>query len=119
MVDLFCYRIKNRTNGNGKIEQYIDMTDQLKTPPPFDIPLRKNLAYNIYSRRFLEWVLFKSEKAKALLDWSRDTKTPDEHYWLMLDALPEAPDQTGLIKYFGMLRHIVWKGPKRKCGGER
>ena len=92
-------------------------TNELKSPPPFNISIRKNLAYNVFSRQFLYWALAKSDKAKALLEWSRDTLTPDEHYWLMLDALKEAQGRTGKISWGSVTPHVVWKGKNRNCSG--
>lgn len=94
-------------------------TDQLKSPPPYNITIRKNLAYNVYARSFLHWVIFDSEKAKALLDWSRDTGTPDEHYWLMLDALEEAPARTGKINWGMLTPFVIWKSSPQKCNGKQ
>ena len=37
-----------------------------------------------FSRAFMEFV-FNSPIAKELLDWSRDTYSPDEHYWATLN----------------------------------
>lgn len=37
-----------------------------------------------FSRAFIEFV-HTSAVAKELLDWSRDTYSPDEHYWATLN----------------------------------
>jgi hypothetical protein len=37
-----------------------------------------------FSRAFIEFV-HTSPIAKELLDWSRDTYSPDEHYWATLN----------------------------------
>ena len=91
-------------------------TFQLKSPPPFNITIWKSLAYNVFSRPFLRWVLEESEKAKALLEWSRDTRTPDEHYWASLNALEEAPGGSGKQKLGRIDTYVQWKH-KKICEG--
>jgi len=72
----------------------------------------------VFSRQFLYWALVRSKKAKALLEWSRDTLTPDEHYWLMLDALEEAPGKSaGEISWKTITPYIVWKANNHNCSG--
>ena len=75
----------------------------------------KNLAYNIYSRSFLQWVFYNSTKAKDLIEWSKDTLTPDEHIWAMLDSIEEAPRRTGSVTY--LLPYISWY-PNGPCTGK-
>ncbi|XP_076814964.1 N-acetyllactosaminide beta-1,6-N-acetylglucosaminyl-transferase-like [Clavelina lepadiformis] len=114
----YIHKVVNRTGKDGMVERIIIRTSQLKSPPPFNMIIRKNSAYNIYTRRFLRWVIFESEKAKALLEWSRDTLTPDEHYWLMLDALEEAPGRTGKMSGFTLSPYVSWNThAHRICGG--
>ena len=114
---LLC-RVNRVTSENGSLlHEEIVATTELKFPPPFNITIRKNLAYNVFSRKFLYWALVKSEKGKALLEWSRDTCTPDEHFWLMLDALEEAPGRTGTINWRTITPHVVWKSKTHKCAG--
>ncbi|XP_076813405.1 beta-1,3-galactosyl-O-glycosyl-glycoprotein beta-1,6-N-acetylglucosaminyltransferase-like [Clavelina lepadiformis] len=113
----WVHRMENYTTEDGKQERRMIQTKELKSPPPFNMTILKNLAYNVYTRRFLRWVIFESEKAKALLEWSRDTLTPDEHYWLMLDALEEAPGRRGQISLSHPARYIKWKSPENFCSG--
>ncbi|XP_076813288.1 N-acetyllactosaminide beta-1,6-N-acetylglucosaminyl-transferase-like isoform X2 [Clavelina lepadiformis] len=113
----WVHKVENYTNKDGKQERRMIQTKELKSPPPFNMTILKNLAYNVYTRRFLRWVIFESEKAKALLEWSRDTLTPDEHYWLMLDALEEAPGRSGRISWSSPARYIKWKSSKDNCSG--
>ena len=117
------FRPSNRTLPDGSIEEHMVRTEVLKNPPPYGIEVRKNLEYNVLSRSFIHWVLFESEKAKALLEWCKDTRSPIEHYWLMLDALPEAPGRTErgakpvlphLLNYFEW-----WNGNLSKCKGSQ
>lgn len=102
----------------GKLQQIIIVTPELKSPPPFNLTVMKSLAYNVYSRAFLQWALLDSDKSASLLNWSRDTKTPDEHYWAMLDSLEEAPGRTGKITNNPLYPYIIWVDSKRQCSGK-
>ncbi|ELT91705.1 hypothetical protein CAPTEDRAFT_90784 [Capitella teleta] len=53
-------------------------------PPPHGISLVKGSAFGVFSRKFVEFVLT-DKKAKDLLDWSKDTYSPDEIYWATLN----------------------------------
>ena len=56
---------------------------KLKDPPPFNLDIIKGSVYGVFSRRFVKWILT-DEVPRALLRWSRDTFSPDEHYWATL-----------------------------------
>jgi hypothetical protein len=45
---------------------------------------KKIFLQGAFSRAFIEFVQA-SPIAKELLDWSRDTYSPDEHYWATLN----------------------------------
>lgn len=51
--------------------------------PPHDIDIVRGSAYGIFSRKFVEFIL-NDKRAQDLLEWSRDTYSPDEHYWATL-----------------------------------
>jgi len=56
----------------------------VKNPPaPHEIEIVRGSAYGIFSRKFVEFVL-NDQRAKDLLEWSRNTYSPDEHYWATL-----------------------------------
>ena len=69
---------------------YIIHTKDAKEDPPFGLKITKGNAYNVFSRAFVEFVL-EDERAQALLAWSADTLTPDEHYWATLNNLYSNP----------------------------
>ena len=58
-------------------EEYLHRTKTLKTSPPFNFTIVKGIVYCSFSRKFIEYVLF-NEYAKSLLEWSKDTYSPDE-----------------------------------------
>ncbi|CAF3700939.1 unnamed protein product [Adineta steineri] len=63
---------------------YLKNTGIKKQPPPDNLLIFKGSAYGAFSRAFVEFVLT-NEVAKRLLEWSRDTYSPDEHYWATLN----------------------------------
>jgi len=96
----------------------MEKTNKQKSKAPYNITIYKNLAYNIYSRNFLKWAIRDSEKAKALLEWSKDTLTPDEHYWRSLESIDEAPDRGKWKDYWQISRIILWRASGRHCSGK-
>ncbi len=56
----------------------------VKNPkPPYEIDIVRGSAYGVFSRQFVDYLLT-DEKPLALLEWSRNTWSPDEHYWATL-----------------------------------
>lgn len=60
--------------------------DHQKTPPPHNLTIYFGTAYYSLQRAFVKYVL-NSSVAKDLLEWSKDTYSPDEHYWVTLNHL--------------------------------
>lgn len=58
-------------------------TSQTKSSVPHNYTLVKGIAYCVFSRKFIEYVLT-DQRAKDLLEWSKDTYSPDEWYWATL-----------------------------------
>ncbi|XP_060593265.1 beta-1,3-galactosyl-O-glycosyl-glycoprotein beta-1,6-N-acetylglucosaminyltransferase-like [Ruditapes philippinarum] len=97
---------------------YIIHTKRAKERPPYGLKITKGNAYNVFSRAFVVFVL-EDERARALLAWSTDTLTPDEHYWATLNNLYSNPflETPGGFKgdpdkkpFFG--RYIGWNTTK-------
>lgn len=57
-----------------------------KSPPPHDMQIYFGTAYYVLTRGFVEFVQ-KSPMAYDLLEWSKDTFSPDEHYWVTLNHI--------------------------------
>ncbi|KAJ8401308.1 hypothetical protein AAFF_G00385390 [Aldrovandia affinis] len=60
-----------------------------KGPPPHKLQIYFGTAYYSLTRAFVNFVL-RSKVARDLLQWSRDTYSPDEHYWVTLNHLQVA-----------------------------
>ncbi|KAM7017595.1 beta-1,3-galactosyl-O-glycosyl-glycoprotein beta-1,6-N-acetylglucosaminyltransferase-like [Tautogolabrus adspersus] len=79
----FSY-VHNLTNGS------IQWTGVQKKPPPFNIPILSGNAYIVVSRGFIRSVL-EDKRVQALIDWSKDTYSPDEFLWATIQRLPGVP----------------------------
>lgn len=65
-------------------------TDREKGPPPHGAPMFTGSAYVVVTRGFVR-ALFENPAAQQLLEWSRDTYSPDEHVWATLHRMPGMP----------------------------
>ncbi|XP_078481836.1 N-acetyllactosaminide beta-1,6-N-acetylglucosaminyl-transferase-like isoform X2 [Ciona intestinalis] len=88
-------------------------------PPPYNMTINKSLAYNFFTRDFIDWVIYKTNKSKALLEWSRDTYSPDEQYWMTLNNEPDAPGGKPGFQCWTLVRYIKWlyKVDQKECLG--
>ncbi len=67
-----------------------------KGPPPHNLQVYFGTAYYALTRAFVDFVL-KSPVAHDLLEWSKDTFSPDEHYWVTLNHIKgKLPVSNGL-----------------------
>lgn len=58
-------------------------TGKKNPKPPHNIDIVRGSAYGIFSRKFVEFIVG-DKRAKDLLQWSRNTWSPDELYWATL-----------------------------------
>lgn len=72
-----------------------------KGPPPHHLQVYFGTAYYALTREFVNFVL-KSKIAYDLLEWSKDTFSPDEHYWVTLNHIKGKPL---MIQGFLRLQH--------------
>ncbi|KAM9482672.1 beta-1,3-galactosyl-O-glycosyl-glycoprotein beta-1,6-N-acetylglucosaminyltransferase 7 isoform 1-T3 [Clarias gariepinus] len=79
-----------------------------KAPPPHDLEIYFGTAYYSLQRAFVEYVLT-SPVAKDLLEWSKDTYSPDEHYWVTLNHVKDAPGSKVDAGWEGNIRAIKWR----------
>ncbi|XP_045045037.2 N-acetyllactosaminide beta-1,6-N-acetylglucosaminyl-transferase isoform X6 [Desmodus rotundus] len=66
---------------------YVLKTTKLKTLPPHNMTIYFGTAYVALSREFANFVL-RDQQALDLLSWSKDTYSPDEHFWVTLNRIP-------------------------------
>ncbi|KAM9408828.1 beta-1,3-galactosyl-O-glycosyl-glycoprotein beta-1,6-N-acetylglucosaminyltransferase 7 isoform 2-T2 [Pholidichthys leucotaenia] len=79
-----------------------------KGPPPHNLEIYFGTAYYVLTRPFVDFVL-NSPIAVDLLEWSKDTYSPDEHYWVTLNHIKEAPGSRTTGGWEGAIRAIKWR----------
>ncbi|XP_017269213.1 beta-1,3-galactosyl-O-glycosyl-glycoprotein beta-1,6-N-acetylglucosaminyltransferase-like [Kryptolebias marmoratus] len=72
------------TDGN------IKTTDKLKSPPPFNLPIKSGSAYIVVTRGFVRSVL-EDTRIEMLINWFKDTYSPDEFLWATIQRIPGVP----------------------------
>ncbi|XP_005113206.2 beta-1,3-galactosyl-O-glycosyl-glycoprotein beta-1,6-N-acetylglucosaminyltransferase [Aplysia californica] len=83
----YRHRMEKRFIWDFKVENgAIKRADTKHPPPPHNLTITKGMAYNSFSREFVEWALT-DQRSKDLLAWSEATYSPDEHYWATLNNL--------------------------------
>ncbi|XP_006902840.1 PREDICTED: beta-1,3-galactosyl-O-glycosyl-glycoprotein beta-1,6-N-acetylglucosaminyltransferase 3 [Elephantulus edwardii] len=81
---------RNRWKYRYVVTDTLRMTNQEKGPPPDNIPMFTGSAYIVASRSFIQQVL-QNPKAQQLIEWVKDTYSPDEHLWATLHRAPWMP----------------------------
>ncbi|XP_063305224.1 beta-1,3-galactosyl-O-glycosyl-glycoprotein beta-1,6-N-acetylglucosaminyltransferase 3-like [Pelobates fuscus] len=81
---------QNRWKFHHEVKDYVSQTKVLKSPPPIDTPMFSGNAYFVVSREFVKYI-FEEPKVQKLMNWSRDTYSPDEHLWATLNRMPGVP----------------------------
>ena len=71
-------------------ESNVIRTDIMKGSPPISIPILSGFAYIVVTRTFVEQ-LFINAEARDLMEWVKDTYSPDEHLWATLQRMPDMP----------------------------
>uniref|UniRef100_A0A8C2LUR6 N-acetyllactosaminide beta-1,6-N-acetylglucosaminyl-transferase n=1 Tax=Cricetulus griseus TaxID=10029 RepID=A0A8C2LUR6_CRIGR len=95
---------------------YVIRTTALKPPPPHNLTIYFGSAYVALSREFVNFVLH-DPWAVDLLHWSKDTFSPDEHFWVTLNRIPGVPGAMPNASWTGNLRAIKWMDMENKHGG--
>lgn len=65
-------------------------TDVEKSPPPIKTPMFSGNAYFVVSRAFVQHVMTDAN-VQELIEWEKDTYSPDEHLWATLQRMPTVP----------------------------
>ncbi|XP_041082932.1 beta-1,3-galactosyl-O-glycosyl-glycoprotein beta-1,6-N-acetylglucosaminyltransferase 3-like [Polyodon spathula] len=81
---------KTRWMYHYEVTDSISRTDTKKSPPPISSPMFSGNAYFVVSREFVEY-LFENPEAQKLIEWEKDTYSPDEHLWATLQRMPGVP----------------------------
>ncbi|XP_070555438.1 N-acetyllactosaminide beta-1,6-N-acetylglucosaminyl-transferase-like [Ptychodera flava] len=94
----FVYSVENGQVVHGRAT---------KAPPPHNITIYFGNAYNVFSREYVHWVL-NDKIPKDFLQWSQDTYSPDEHYWVSLQRIPGIPGGYPKATWGSTARAIKW-----------
>ncbi|KAM8967367.1 N-acetyllactosaminide beta-1,6-N-acetylglucosaminyl-transferase-like [Pelodytes ibericus] len=89
------------------VHSFVKRTTILKPPPPHKINIYFGSAYVALTREFTQYIL-KDQRAIDLLQWSKDTYSPDEHYWVTLNRIADFPGSMPDAEWEGDLRAIKW-----------
>ncbi|XP_053277813.1 beta-1,3-galactosyl-O-glycosyl-glycoprotein beta-1,6-N-acetylglucosaminyltransferase [Pleuronectes platessa] len=81
------------TNSHKIIDGRIQGTGKAKEPPPFNITIMSGNAYFVVSRGFIRSVL-EDRRVLALMEWAKDTYSPDEFLWATIQRMPGVPGST-------------------------
>ncbi|XP_006839361.1 PREDICTED: beta-1,3-galactosyl-O-glycosyl-glycoprotein beta-1,6-N-acetylglucosaminyltransferase 7 [Chrysochloris asiatica] len=93
---------------------YISPNRRFKEAPPHNLPIYFGSAHYALTRKFVEFVLT-DVRAKDLLQWSRGIHSPEQHYWVTLNRVKDAPGATPNAGWEGDVRAIKWKHEEGKA----
>lgn len=88
----FTYRYKLEKKPSEYMMQVPVKTAISKDPPPHNIEVFVGSAYFVLCRAFVQYVL-ESPVAQDFLQWSKDTFSPDEHFWATLIRVRGTPGE--------------------------
>uniref|UniRef100_A0A3Q4AK24 Beta-1,3-galactosyl-O-glycosyl-glycoprotein beta-1,6-N-acetylglucosaminyltransferase 3 n=1 Tax=Mola mola TaxID=94237 RepID=A0A3Q4AK24_MOLML len=81
---------KQRWQYHHNVTNTVVRTNVRKSPPPISTPMFSGNAYFAVTRAFVGHVL-KDAEVRKLLEWEKDTYSPDEHLWATLQRMPSVP----------------------------
>lgn len=90
-------------------------TGEKKGPPPFNLPILSGNAYFVANRGYIRSVL-RDERVQQLIEWAKDTYSPDEFLWATIQRMPDVPGSAPPdIKYDltdmnAIARVVKWQG---------
>ncbi|XP_019733644.1 beta-1,3-galactosyl-O-glycosyl-glycoprotein beta-1,6-N-acetylglucosaminyltransferase [Hippocampus comes] len=96
--------VDGRIKGVGKV----------KEPPPFQLPILSGNAYIVVTRGFVRSVL-EDRRVLALIEWAKDTFSPDEFLWATVQRMPGVPGSMwASTKYdvsdvYALARLVKWQ----------
>ena len=77
--NIYPNRIKYRFIEDAEKNLVLE-TNDLKTDPPHNFTIAKGYAFCVISRNFAEYAIW-DDNVKDLLEWGKDTFSPDEWYY--------------------------------------
>ncbi|XP_061451123.1 beta-1,3-galactosyl-O-glycosyl-glycoprotein beta-1,6-N-acetylglucosaminyltransferase 3 [Rhineura floridana] len=92
---------KGRWRYHHEVTDSVVRTATEKSSPPQSSPMFTGNAYFVVTRKFVQH-LFEDLTAKELIEWSKDTYSPDEHLWATLHRLPGVPGSVPFSSKFDL-----------------
>lgn len=81
---------KGRWQYHHNVTNTVIRTGEKKSPPPISSPMFMGNAYFVVTRAFVKHVM-QDREVQKLLEWEKDTYSPDEHLWATLQRMPSVP----------------------------
>ncbi|XP_051810682.1 beta-1,3-galactosyl-O-glycosyl-glycoprotein beta-1,6-N-acetylglucosaminyltransferase-like [Acanthochromis polyacanthus] len=81
------------TNVHELVNEEIKRTGKQKEPPPFNLPMFSGNAYIVVTRGYIRSVL-EDDRIQMLIEWGKDTYSPDEFLWATIQRMPGVPGST-------------------------
>eukprot|EP00064_Thunnus_orientalis_P006439 superscaffoldBa00000669_g6457 len=75
------------------VDGKIQASGKAKDQPPFKVPILSGNAYIVVSRGYIRSVL-EDNRVLALIEWAKDTYSPDEFLWATIQRMPGVPGST-------------------------
>lgn len=94
----------------------VQRTGRKNPPPPHDMAIIRGSAYGVFSRDFVQYAVT-HQAAIDLLEWSRNTYSPDEHFWATLHHTYSNPFMNPPGGYSGHPNKKPWLAVYVKWGG--
>lgn len=70
--------------------ELFQQTEEKKQPAPFNLPILSGKAYIVVNRGYVHSVLTDS-RIQKLIEWSKDTYSPDEFLWASIQRMHDVP----------------------------
>lgn len=86
---------KTRWKYHYVVKNTLYLTNKRKDPPPNNVTMFTGNAYIVASRNFVHHVL-NNPKSQQLIEWAKDTYSPDEHLWATLQRASWMPGSSPL-----------------------
>ncbi|XP_062237747.1 beta-1,3-galactosyl-O-glycosyl-glycoprotein beta-1,6-N-acetylglucosaminyltransferase-like [Platichthys flesus] len=96
-----AYKVGRVRNAHKITDGRIQRTGKAKETPPFNITIMSGNAYFVVSRGFIRSVL-EDRRVLALMEWFKDTYSPDEFLWATIQRMPGVPGSTRPHKKYDM-----------------
>ncbi|XP_039476788.1 beta-1,3-galactosyl-O-glycosyl-glycoprotein beta-1,6-N-acetylglucosaminyltransferase-like [Oreochromis aureus] len=103
------------TNVHKVVDGQMQRTGKTKDPAPFNLPILSGNAYIVVNRGYVRSVL-EDKRIQALIEWAKDTYSPDEFLWATIQRIPGVPGSTWPNHKFdttdmnAIARIVKWQG---------